>query len=100
MISDRSPVLSDKEFHRGFLLMAFIFAAAFCIGMFTRHIVDWPITSSHAAPLTINPTTARDYGNIERACTRYMARMSSNEVAIKMAADTKQELIKLGMIKG
>jgi len=99
MISDRSPVLSDKEFHRGFLLMAFIFAAAFCMGMFTHHIVDWPITPGHTAPQVINPTTARDYGNIERACTRYMARMSSNEVAQKMAEDTKQELIKLGVIK-
>ncbi len=46
-----------------------------------------------------NPINGRDYGSIERACSRYFVRMSSNDVAIKMAEDTKQELIKRGILK-
>ena len=78
------------------VITAVLVGGAWCIHKAVHYQVDPVERPSNL----FNPVEGRDYGNMARACSRYIARMSSNEVAIKMAEDTKQELIKLGMIKG
>ncbi len=77
------------------------FWAAFAVGLLwgIHYGIHYQAKPVEAPANLFNPVESRDYGNMARACSRYIAVMSSNEVAIKMAEETKQELIKLGVIK-
>jgi hypothetical protein len=76
-------------------------AAAFVVGLLwcAHQGIHYQIKPVEPSVNLFNPVDGRDYGNMARACSRYVAKMSSNEVAIKMAEETKQALIKMGMIK-